>query len=61
MINGNKNETENQKQITKIRHKQAYNPGQNIWNKMEKSSKTGQEKKSLVSNFVCVLTANAKV
>ena len=24
------------------------NPGQNVWNKMEKSSKTGQEKKSLV-------------
>ena len=26
-----------------------YNPGRNIWNKMEKSSKTGQEKRSLVS------------
>ena len=28
------------------------NPGQNIWNKMEKSSTTGQEKKSL-SIFGC--------
>ena len=24
----------------------VYNPGQNIWNKMEQSSKTGQEKKA---------------
>ena len=29
-----------------------YNLGQNIWNKMEKSSKTGQEKKSLASFLV---------
>ena len=36
-------------------------PGQNIWNKLKKSSKTGQEKKSLVSIFVCFLTAIAKV
>ena len=28
-----------------------YNLRQNNWNKMEKSSKTGQEKKSLVSVF----------
>ena len=31
----------------------TYNPGQNIWNKREKSSKTGQVKKSLVIYF-CV-------
>ena len=37
------------------------NLGQNIWNKWEKSSKTGQEKKSLVSIFACFLTAIAKV
>ena len=37
------------------------NPGQNIWNKIEKSSKTGQDKKSLISTFACVLTATAKV
>ena len=39
----------------------AYNLGQNIWNKMEKSSKTGQEKKSMVSILTCFLTAFAKV
>ena len=33
-----------------------YNPGQNIWNKIEKSSKTGQIKKSLISKFACFLT-----
>ena len=37
------------------------NPGQNIWNKIEKSSKTGQEKKSLISTFEGFLTAIAKV
>ena len=40
---------------------QIYNPGQDIWNKIEKSSKTGQDKKSLISNFACFLTAIAKV
>ena len=34
---------------------------QNIWNKLEKSSKTGPDKKSLISTFACFLTANAKV
>ena len=37
------------------------NPGQNIWNKMEKTIKTGQEKKSLVSFFACLLIAISKV
>ena len=37
------------------------NPGQNIWNKIEKSSKTGQGKKSLITTFACFLTAIAKV
>ena len=37
------------------------NPGQNIWTKLEKSSKTGQEKESLVSAFACFLTAICKV
>ena len=41
--------------------KLIYNPGQNIWNKIEKSSKTGQDKKSLISTFACFLTAIAKV
>ena len=45
--------------LTKIY--QIYNPGQNIWHKIEKSSKTGQEKKSLTSNFACLLTTIAKV
>ena len=39
----------------------GYNPGQDIWNKTEKSSKTGQDKKSLISTFACFLTAAAKV
>ena len=39
----------------------GYNPGQDIWNKIEKSSKTGQDKKSLISTFACFLTAAAKV
>ena len=34
-------------------NQKTYNPGQNIWNKIEKSSKTGQEKKSLKSTFAC--------
>ena len=41
--------------------KQTYTPGQNIWNKIEKSSKTGQGKKGLISTFACFLTATAKV
>ena len=36
-------------------------PMQNIWNKLEKSSKTGQDKKSLISTFACFLTATTKV
>ena len=39
----------------------AYNAGQNIWDIIEKSSKTGQDKKSLTSTFACLLTAAAKV
>ena len=39
----------------------AYNSRQNIWNKIEKSSKTGQERKSLTSTFACFLAAIAKV
>ena len=40
--------------------KVSYNSRQYIWNKIEKSSKTGQPKKSLISTFVCFLTAVAK-
>ena len=39
----------------------TYNHMQGIWNKLEKSSKTGQGKKSLMSTFACFLTATAKV
>ena len=39
----------------------TYNPGQSIWNKIEKSSKTGRDKKGLVSTFACLLIAAAKV
>ena len=41
--------------------KADFNPGQSIWNKIEKSSKTGQDKKSLISTFACFLTATAKL
>ena len=41
--------------------RRTFNPGQNIWNKRKKSSKTGQDKKSLISTFACVLTAIAKI
>ena len=34
---------------------------QNILNKIEKSSKIGENKKSLISAFACFLTAIAKV
>ena len=33
------------------------NLGQDVFNEIEKSSKTGQGKKSLISAFACVLTA----
>ena len=35
-------------------------PGQNIWNKIEKSSKTGQNKNKFDIFFACFLTAIAK-
>ena len=37
-----------------------YNPGQIIYNKIEKSSKTGHGKKGLISTFSSLLTAFAK-
>ena len=36
-------------------------PGQNIWQKLKKSSKIGQVLKNLLSNFACLLRATAKV
>ena len=33
--------------------RRTFNPGQNIWNKIEKSSKTGQDKRSLLFTFAC--------
>ena len=38
-----------------------YNPGQNIWNKMKKPSKSKQNKKGLIATSACFLTAIAKV
>ena len=38
-----------------------YNPGQNVWNNIEKFSESGHEKKGLVSILACFLTAIAKV
>ena len=37
-----------------------HNPGQNIWKKIEKSSKIGQGKKSMVTTSAGFLTATAK-
>ena len=37
------------------------NPGQSIWHKVKKYSKTGQEYKNLISNFACFLTAFVRV
>ena len=36
------------------------NPGQNTWNKLVQSSKTGQEQKILVSVFVVFLMSKSK-
>ena len=38
-----------------------YNPGQIIWHKVKKYSKTGQDFKNVISNFVCFLTAIVNV
>ena len=38
-----------------------HHPGQNIWDKIEKSSKIGQDKKSLISALAYFATAIAKV
>ena len=51
----------NKKMITLVALPGAYSPGRGIWSGVEKSSKTGQGKKSLISTFVCFLTAAAKV
>ena len=32
------------------------NPGQNIWHKVKKFSKIGQDIKNMLSNFACFLT-----
>ena len=41
--------------------KSIYNPRKNVWNKIEKSSKIGQDKKSWISPFRCFLTGTAKI
>ena len=35
----------------------SYNPAQNIWHKVKKYSKIGQDFKNVISNFACFLTA----
>ena len=37
------------------------NLGQNIWSKVKKSSKSGQNQKALISTFEYILTALAKI
>ena len=38
-----------------------YNPGKNIWHKVKKSNKIGQDFKNLLSNFACFMTAIVKI
>ena len=38
-----------------------YNPSQNIWHKLKKYRKTGQNFKNLISNFAWFLTAIVNV
>ena len=47
--------------VISLLHLVNYDPEQNIWNKIEKSNKTGQGKKSLISTFTYLLIAIAKV
>ena len=47
--------------LSEVTYNNIYNQMQNIWNKLKKSSKTGQDKKSLISTFACFLTATANV
>ena len=44
-----------------LRWQLIYNPAQNIWQKVNKSSKIGQGFKNLLSIFACFLTAIVKV
>ena len=37
------------------------NPDENILNKIEKSSKTGEDKETLIFTFACFFTAISKV
>ena len=37
------------------------NPGQNIWQKVKKYSKIGQDLKNVIYNFACFLTAVVNV
>ena len=46
--------------ITKTVSPGSCNPEQDIWNIIDKSRKTGQDKKSLISICACFLTAIAK-
>ena len=40
-----------------IRHSDNYNPSQNMWHKLKKYSKIGQDFKNVISHFACFLTA----
>ena len=47
---------------TKFRmKKQNYNPGQNIWQKLKRYNKIGQDFKNIISNFACFSTAIVNV
>ena len=41
--------------------KSDYNHGQNIWHKVNRYNKIGQDFKNIISNFVCFLTAIVNV
>ena len=60
-FNSNRNEKKKKKEMNKPVYLGFYNPRQNIWHKVEKCSKVGQDFKSLLSNFTCFLRAIVKL
>ena len=47
--------------LTIYKRSLIYNPGQNIWQKVKKYSKIGQDLKNVIYNFACFLTAVVNV
>ena len=49
-------DSEEKKSINNLTTFMRYNPGQNMWHKVKKYSKVGQDFKNLISNFLCFLS-----